>query len=288
MLFCVQISYSQTYIDFISTSDSSDTWNNVIDCWNGSCYSEQTEIFKIDGDTLINSVNYSKLYIKEQYISGIITDSSCPVENIFNDYTYFGGVRENQKKIFVFVDQGPEYLAYDFNLAVGDTVPDPSNSTSLDQDRIITNIDQVLIDGINRKRFTLQSGAEIIEGIGSSNGVFHPLTQGISCSYSLNCYSEYNVTIYGDMNCTWNLGLNDENTIHDYNLYPNPSRKKVSLSGIKNKDVISVFNSQMKLILEVNSESNRELINVESWSSGIYYFQIRSNSQVMYLKFIKQ
>lgn len=202
---------AQSYFPFVTASDSSDSWNDQFSCWDGQCYWESRNVFVLNGDTSILGNLYYKVYVKETYIEGIVVSPSCPVSNTTFPFEYYGAIREDMKKVYLHKDSGPEYLIYDFNLNVGDTVPDPQNITGNEYDRIITNIDQVLVNGQNRKRYTLQGSAEIVEGIGSNTGPFRTVSPYISCTCELICYSENGQTIYGDQNCAWNLSVEQLN-----------------------------------------------------------------------------
>ena len=91
---------------------------------------------------------------------------------------YYGAIRDSGKIVRVisgFSANPSEYIAYHFNLTVGDTLPSPSGVPGADYPNVINSIDSVLVFGSYRKRFVVSSGRYIIEGIGASKGLFNPI-----------------------------------------------------------------------------------------------------------------
>ena len=201
------ILFSQSYIPFISTSDSSDTWMDVNGCTNGSCYYSSTKRYTINGDTTIGLNTYAKLFVKEKYELGSDQGQWCPEGVSYYEY-YFGAIRESGKKVFVVPAASSEYLAYDFNLTVGDTAPSPKNTPGNELFRVIWSIDSVLVYGVYRKRYNINPPYTIIiEGIGSSTGLFNDITYIDDCYSEIYCYAEYGVPGYFEVDCAMNLGL---------------------------------------------------------------------------------
>ena len=107
---CVSTLYGQEYYPF---PESNAIWNQY------RVHVEHPQLLQgitrygLIGDTIINDKLYSKVYD--------IEDDSCL--NI-NNATYFGAIREEEKKIYALIAYGQEeeILLYDFNVEVGDTV----------------------------------------------------------------------------------------------------------------------------------------------------------------------
>ncbi|MBL4652630.1 MAG: hypothetical protein JKY53_07155 [Flavobacteriales bacterium] len=78
-----------------------------------------TSHFALVGDTLIDGIEYAKLYGDYGPFGGLLQDSSFAYENS----TYEGAVREDSvKKVwFVAATETLEFLYYDFALDGGDT-----------------------------------------------------------------------------------------------------------------------------------------------------------------------
>jgi hypothetical protein len=201
---------AQPNVEFISTTDSSDTWMDVLSCTDVTCYESRTKRYKIDGDTLIGQYQYAKLYVREEYEQGAASQSQWCTESTSIYNYYFGAIRENGKQVFVKPAAGSEYMAYDFNLNVGDTIPSPSNTAGNDDWHTIDSIDLVMIDGVDRKRYWVSFDRNVIEGIGASSGLFNPLFPSFGiCSATVWCYSEYDTPQYYDENCNMNLSINE-------------------------------------------------------------------------------
>ncbi len=203
---------AQTYVPFISTTDSSDIWMDMNSCTNMSCFDAYTNRYTIEGDTMIGSYQYSKVYIKTKHQHG--SDQSQWCSEYVNYYEYFyGGIRESGKKIYVTPNSfGPgEYLAYDFNLSIGDTLPSPDGNPSAPAyERIINTIDSVLVFGDYRKRYTANNNHYVIEGIGASSGLFNPMVYSPSyCFMQTLCYAEYGTPDHFLQNCNLNLSIEE-------------------------------------------------------------------------------
>ncbi|MDG1333990.1 MAG: hypothetical protein P8P74_16760 [Crocinitomicaceae bacterium] len=204
---------AQPYVEFISTTDSSDTWMDVLSCTDMSCYQTRTKRYTIEGDTVIGQYQYAKLYVREEYEQGADQSQWCTESTSIYNY-YFGAIRESGKQVFVMPSLGAEYIAYDFNLNVGDTIPSPINIAGNDDWRIIDSIDLVMIDGVDRKRYWVSFDRYVIEGIGASSGLFNPLYPSFGiCSAALLCYSEYDTPQHFDDDCDMNLGVDDDLSI---------------------------------------------------------------------------
>lgn len=199
----------QAYVPMISTPDSSDVWTDVHSCSDFNCFTSETKRYSIDGDTVIGSFQYAKLQVNEKYEEGIAQSQSCPVGISYSSY-YAGAVREDGKQIFFKPAGSPEYLAYDFNLSVGDTVPAPDNVSGFESMRIISSIDSVMVNGLYRKRYWVNPGSnpsEIIEGIGASTGLFNTLTDFVDCFSMMLCYKEDGAAQYFATDCNVVLAL---------------------------------------------------------------------------------
>lgn len=216
LLFCLLILpiglHAQAYVPFISTTDSSDTWMDVHSCTDFSCFYSYTNRYTIEGDTTIGSYQYSKVYIKYKYVEGADAGQWCNESVNYYEH-YFGALREDGKQVFLLPNfSTSEYLAYDFNLLVGDTLPSPDGNLSASPaGRIINAIDSVLIFGSYRKRFIIDS-RYIIEGLGASTGLFNPLVYYPSeCYMAMHCYAEYGTPDHFLQDCNMNLNVHEIN-----------------------------------------------------------------------------
>lgn len=202
------VSNSQNYVPFISTNDSSDTWMDLNSCTNFSCYDNYTTRYWLDGDTIINGHTYTKVQGKTKHKKGADQGQFCTIATYYYEH-YVGAIREVNKRVYFKPDlfTPSEYVAYDFNLNVGDTLPSPDGDVNANANEpIIQSIDSVLVFGQYRKRFVVNSYKYVVEGIGASTGLFNPFTYNTSYRFmQMQCYAEHGTPDYFLVNCEMNL-----------------------------------------------------------------------------------
>jgi len=152
---------------------------------NSTLYNEKLKYF-FNGDTIINSTSYLKLY-KSSYL--YYTTNGQQLSE-YNTSLYVGAIREASKKIFyVEKNLNQEILLYNFNLHIGDTI-----DGLIHQGDTITGIDTILN---NKIIFYLADPFDnyynycIVEGIGSERGFIENVTD----NSALICYSENNAPL---------------------------------------------------------------------------------------------
>ena len=257
-------------------------WNELKESGDDLPDHRMIESYFISGDTLITNYKFFKIY-----------------KIIDNDSIYMGAFRESNKKIlyvgrdyFDFTSDTSVVL-YDFTKNVDDTVHTGSWHWA-----VICEIDSILISGIYRKRYTLNDNQYWIEGIGSTNGFFFPITEQPTMYWhsELICFNRNNNIIYLNPNfidCTTAKAssitdLEENDLIH---IYPNPSNFKGEIN-IKSEGAhmnrILIFNALGYLVESSNCISKRETkIDISDYLSGIYVIKIiDTNEKVYYQKFV--
>lgn len=127
----------------------------------------------LDGDTIINNIEYSKIYHEK-------LDIYC-TDIILSGPEYYGAIREDipeQKVWYVPPEYPDELLYFDFSLSAGDTVTWNSwfNGGS-ELYLTVSEIDTITtIDGVERRRWLFDEDpysdeSSMIEGIGCSSGL---------------------------------------------------------------------------------------------------------------------
>ena len=204
-LFFAILSKAQTSI-YHPFPDSNAVWNEEGSSVFGGAppewYHWQQRYF-INGDTIIN-YTYHKIYVKriDEYPPFVSYCHSYVIPGIpLTDY--FGAIRQDtlQKKVF-FLPSGSlnDTLLYNFNLNLGDTLPPTYNH----QTTLIVNHVDSMFDGTNyRKYFSLSDvfhsdSVAIIEGIGSSRGLFWWLDPPFEAGNSLHCFEQNGATLFSD------------------------------------------------------------------------------------------
>jgi len=295
----------QAYTPFIS-ADSSDVWKQIKQY---SLYAFEPNlyelVYRITGDTLIGSNHYASLsanyfYHWEQQFWGV----PPPIWDYGEGYG--GAIRETNKQVFfVFTDSAhldtTEYLIYDFNLNVGDTVPDimdcwwpelcQTQGNGTPDELVITSLDSILIGGIYRKRFVLANNEWIVEGMGASTGLFNQISGFIAGSSILSCYQEQSATLYSNQSwsfyysaCELDMSINKGIADLELQILPNPVKVgeeiKVVLKSGTNYD-IEVFNLLGKNIYTSSEENGIATLSIDL-NMGVYLIRIStSNGQAV-------
>lgn len=313
LLFCLSFIsgnvFSQNYVPF---PDSSAQWN-VKFGWYGSPNwgVDETAIFFIDGDTLISGNIYSKIFL---YHGGPAIDTS-------NSY-YVGAIREQNKKIFFRIIPNPwtsppameyyptncnsqsdtaDFLLYDFNLIVGDTI---RNGFTV---FVINSIDSVLVQSTYRKRFNISNNnimwtnlyEEWIEGIGSTRGILDATCpenpwghRALVCyqSNSISYITQYAYQRFGG-NCYSNTtGLNELFSSDIFTLSPNPFHNFITIKNNQQKDLsITIFSSIGEVVQRATLiKEGVATINLSGLAAGIYLVAARSDKNFVARKIVKE
>lgn len=232
----------------------------------------------IDGDTIINSIRYYKVYG-----SGYSYEGLFPVGEIYYyDHALHGFLREENNRWYtLFLDQ--DALLFDFNLGVNDTVYS-AYTFLIDGPIIITAIDSILIDGDYKKRFHLtpQLGAEfIIEGIGATTGLFENMIF-FEWYSELVCYARNGISLWGASTEECDLTVHvTENQINNDPcvISPNPGNNFIMLSipsgfGKVKFTLIDLLGGIVYQDSFMSPSSNK--IQVNDYHSGIYLAIIES------------
>jgi len=198
LLFVLSISaYAQKYVPF-PTKDAQ--WNVFYAyTWDRSPMDTLLLQYSIQGDTTISNVVYRK-----------VCRNTGTLQHPF--YKGIGGLREQDKRIYYtgysyaekYSYSDSEYLLYDFNKKVNDTIwYDELHLGKRVVDYIITKVDSIQIGNSFRKRYTIKhpydfginDNAEyIVEGIGNiSSGIFGAITPIPTCS---DCYQEWHFVCF--------------------------------------------------------------------------------------------
>ncbi len=259
--------------------------------------------FAIYDDTLINSNTYQKYYYQ--------FDTTNFTFDI-NKSKYFASLREYNKKIFIVPkDSLNEYLLYDFNINLNDTIEHVSytglavENSEIYIDKynnyksVVIQIDSIQIDNDYRKRFKMKSLINTftydeywIEGIGSTYGL--PFT-GFRLIpdypiYNLLCFHKDNNLIYqssNNQNCFEKLFLNvneNLNTNFDLKIFPNPFSEFFEIINENNMSEyqILLFSNEGKIIWKSTFNNEKRLVfNNINLQSGIYYLKLIKNNRVL-------
>jgi len=280
--------FSQEYFPF---PDTNAAWNTVGD--NEITGGEWHFRYAVSGDTVINSMVYSKIY--KMYDSTILHPNS----------TYFAAIRENDnKQVFCLISGFPESILYDFNLDIGDTIWYNIGGGLCYNDvdfwveshyKMVMGIDSFLLDNNTyRKSWTLEGALwehTWLEGIGSINwyGLFNPLISAIALcgdSYQFACFKQNDIVLYLDNPfcekcfCQLYTGI-EKHKNYDrplINIFPNPSKSKIIIQfnePVPTKYLMVIYNATgNKMDERIIHNSQIFDLSVSHYASGLYTLQI--------------
>jgi len=282
-------SYSQNYVPFVKEGA---TWINVY--WQSNEYQKPTiRVWKnfIEDDTVINNLNYKFIY-----------RSSADSLNYKKYKISADLIREdtNRRIYVIYKDQGIldsiEYLLYDFNIEIGDTIyyNTPMNGDSLKY--ILKGIDTVQISGQNRRRYSfdrdLHTGTDYwYEGIGSiPYGFLGPHMEPFESGIFLGCY--YDSIIYWRNNTGRNCSVLsvEENKYKKPSIsaYPNPTQDKVHFNNLEPDITYRLYNTHGKLISKGDFIS-KNYIDLTSHPKGLFLVTLSyKEKRIANFKIIKQ
>ena len=267
--------------------------------------------YSVDGDTLINNENWTKIVLTGKsstinYYDSITTETYGPL--------YQGAYKETNKVVRFCSPEGIIDTLYNFNLNVGDTVKflnfvrqlytENNDSTYL----IVNKIDTILIQNYYRRSITFKPVyafasyvplvEQWIEGIGSNHGILYPLhlkpldfledAQGQR--EDLTCFFQNNELLWQHpyYNSCIVFAVNDITLNDKVEIYPNPASQ---VFYIKIPDALGNSLSKIELFDVVG---NRVLtqsfnycpINIAHIKSGIYFVVIYMGEREIIKKLI--
>ena len=218
---------------------------------------------KTNGDTIINSAPYT-------IIDRLDLPSCFLREN--NGLVY---CKYSNSSLF----DTTEFLLYNFQLRLGDTMQLPSAGYELIfYPGIVTSVDSLLIGSSFHKRIEISGMWKqviFIEGIGSMQGLFYQEIPMVDWMVELICFSR-NDTIFSldgtgttyTGNC-WQFVSVEETASSKLSIFPNPARDYIELSGQKIlKTELYTINGQKIM------ETAFTKLNLQDFMSGIYFLRV--------------
>lgn len=213
------------------------------------------------------------------------------------DSVFRGYVRSEGKRIFYRgYAAGPEYLIYDFDLAVGDTLP--FNELHVYDTLVVTQIDSFQVSGnVYRKVFYLAGNdyvSQLIEGVGSSAGFLESLEKPYNMLHTLYCYSQNGQKYFPDTevsDCVFFLDVPAVTLDPGIRLFPNPLKETLHLSLDPDflNGLLQILSGEGKSIYGAQLTEQQLDIESEKWSPGVYFVECTAKSgYVSRQKIIKQ
>jgi len=233
--------------------------------------------YSINGDTVISNRNYKR-------ISGCAT-----WYGICNS----GSIRDSNNVVYFIPDTcSTEYVLYDFNLNIGDTLFHPYDESFTGNNFVVVgDVDYVVAsDGVHRR--LLMSSMDLwIEGVGSQSYLFSPTLHGyfaLSGNDRLECMSTDSGDWYGYSSCIVSIDnlIDLKNSV---SIYPNPFSTSAKLefnSLIKNGEM-KLFNSFGEMVRkEYISNATSHILERGSLPNGLYFVQLNFETGTLQKKII--
>lgn len=231
--------------------------------------------YRIVDDTIIGGKTY-QTYSSTLYNSECSNDSTC--ESSF----YIRNDTDN--KVVYYFDGTDEYMLYDFNLNIGDTLQGYAFIHKPDWDKFyISAIDSILIEGEFFKRYEINCNGYppgyLIEGIGYTWGLIEEAPSGFWPFYELRCCHVNNALVYlfsytNECNLetdTCLVGNKQINKIEPITITPNPA---TNLITVKLNNAINI--SEL-IEIELLDISGKSILNKnQSWNGNTFSFDISS------------
>jgi hypothetical protein len=232
--------------------------------------------YSITGDTIISGKTYKKI-------------SGCDGVNYACNS---GGIRDSNKVIYFRPDTSiNEYVLYDFNLQLGDTLFHPFGGAVCSNDTVIVwNIDSVLCSDDYHRKLYLSSYATWMEGIGSDAYLLRPTDiLCVSGNDILECMITDSGFSYpsGIGSCIAAVSTNPISEIL-ISISPIPSNERIEIKSSVHYSELRVFNlfGQEQFVSKTSAVA--ETFDISFLSKGIYFFQFQFENGIVLKKFIRE
>jgi hypothetical protein len=260
---------------------------------NPSFVQTTTTVFGFQGDTIVNSEQWFKLY-------------STPDSLFQNELVYRGLLREENDRVFYLDTLNQLDTLYDFSLNVGDSVLFDLYGMYPEWLQII-EVDNIQIDGQTYRRQifaepVLNAFDELnevwIEGVGSIHGPLFPnnpvkFSQEIPDSMLVTCSFSDSQQVWQHpsySNCYVNivLSLNRLEAL-DLNIYPNPFSDRIIFENNKGQRIsLSIINSIGQEVKRIDISDKNTSIDLSDLKDGIYVLRLTNGKGIKTLKMIKK
>jgi hypothetical protein len=278
LLFCSYIGYTQVYIPMPANSAvwryrmyNVDYVTQVNDCIIFVNGTDTIAPIAIGGNTYNKLISRSCLRVVPNGYIPPMVDTTATIGD-----TYYGAIRESGKQVFQLTLSG-EQLMFDYNAAVGDSIPAYSG-----KDRV-TVIDSVLLSGVYHRRFlTNDSTYYVIEGIGSNRGLIPDINDG-SGNVQFICFTYAPMTYSPDTTvpCTYVYHVGYVSAVYNINeqdpeikVFPVPAGDVLHITSSGNSTLnVTALNNIGQVIWtgDINKEQDIPII---TWPKGMYYVEI--------------
>ncbi len=277
-------------------------------CYGGYCLFSSTTQDSLGGDTTIGAYMYNKVWTESSNTLWNDGPTTCPpgVNNYsttFYNYSYDGAIRQNisLKKVYYIAPLSThDTLLYDFNLSLGDTLP--ATYINAANYAYVSKVDTFKISGNYHNRFWLwlvgttpptssDSGyAAIIEGMGSTNGLFNVSPESFfESSCALNCIKINEASIYPSATTTCTsiyntMGISQIKSLNtQIAIYPNPTKDvlNVECEMANEKATLTITDMLGNVVKQMPFNTQHITFNITDLNEGVYNISLQSNEGVV-------
>lgn len=284
LLISLLVSYKSSYSQVNTYLQNNPVWQMTSTCtYGGFCIKNELMNYYVKGDTVIDTLEYALVYKKAQgslFWNAGGNNFGCEgnYATIDANPSYF--IRSFDKQMYIRLPQDTaEQLLYNFDLALGDTLP--LSYTNYALDIVVSSIDSIYTAHGYRKRFTLAGNtwsSYLLEGIGHSRGLVEQLKAVPLCTYNLACFGLNDTAYFPALGstCEVAIGIYESTKLHPLSVYPNPAS-----TGINFEYPEDLQNVQLKLVNlvgvavypEISQQKGKLYIQPNSLSPGIYFYE---------------
>ena len=277
-------SFSIVAQDYVPMAVDSATW--VLASTDENPIFNNIKVLRIEGDTVVNSNTYFKIYKYTVDNSKLISQSRLLIglirDNIDERKVYGGIFAEQEQELSIFLNEEGrcdwdnansfnEHLLYDFSLQEGDSI----DICMLTKPTTIINKESINRFGYNRTSFELEDDEYIImsEGIGTCLGIF----KGQTCFYTGGgfTYGLANYCIGSFENCGLLTSIKDQNRLpNDVTISPNPVIERLMISSSKKLSRVILYDLHGRFLKEIE---NTDEINMSEFEPGIYILRLEDD-----------
>lgn len=266
--------------------------------YNYPCLEIHNYIYYLNGDSIVDNLAYKKVFRKgKEEHSWNAPPPSYNCEGTMY-YNYFSTlIRQDNLKMYVRDFDGIEYLLYNFDLHIADTLPVTYNYP-FSEPILVTGIDSIPVGNSYRKIFHLASDYWsdhiLIEGIGFESGLLDYFPD-YEFPTRLLCFTQNDTTwypAYGDY-CDLTVDIQALESDKVIQFYPNPVVYELIIElpsplGIDQVIAYDVFGNKMHMDF-VQADTGQLKVDFSAIKKGLYFLKlITSNSNQINLKVIKQ
>ncbi len=267
-------------------------WCVTISSLYDNCGINTTQVHYINGEEVIEGLEYKKLYSKGVSEEYWIMPDVNPCEDTWEFDVLNGYIRQEGEKIYFLEPNYEEQLYYDFSLSIGDTIPISPIFPYDSEPSVVSAIDSVYLYDNYYKRLYFERNLPMlddtiyyfIEGIGHKYGFLAPLDDYFEIITYLHAYRKgeipyYQFDVWGDCDFAVSLDELTDNQM-SISISPNPAKDKLHLEiapTIKLKEIaIYTLSGQKVLILIPSTSSGRHTVDLSLLQSGMYLLEVES------------